>query len=301
LQQTRGKETWSLNRIHSIKACALPLLALALLIGAGCDTARVAGPDANAASWERLTLLTREGPDTLEILADGTLEFRASADSLSGSGLVSAVEIGRIALALEGAQLEPLAAGGQGRAGGVVVLRDGVRAGFEWDELDALPAGRQTLALELLELRSNALGHASERVEIIPTAPFVSGRHARVAMRAARVIRDPDGLAALIADELRDDVLLIPAVDFGREILLAVFAGPAVRSGSQVEIGAQVSRTAGGYLQVPVTLHEPGEACAGTVPESPFQIVRLRRIDAEIFFQWDALETACPDGAQSTR
>jgi hypothetical protein len=289
-----------LNRIDSIMARALPLLALALLAGAGCDTGRVAGPDQSAASWETLTLLTREGPDTLEILTDGALGFRARTDSLSGSGLVSAAQLRRIELALDAAQLEVIADGPQ-RAGGVVVLRNGLRTGFAWDELDALPVAQQAVAVELLELRSEALGHASERVEIIPTTPFVSGRHARVATRAAQVIRDQDGLAALFASELRDDVLLIPEVDFEREILLAVFAGPQVRSGSQVEIGAQVSRTAGGYLQVPVTLHEPGEACAGSVPESPFQIVRLRRIDAEIFFQWDALETACPGQAGSTR
>ncbi len=277
------------------------LLALALLAGGGCDTGRVAGPEGVVASWDTLTLLTREGPDTLDIHADGALDFRARADSLSGSGLVSAVELRRLELALEGAQLGSLAGDPLARAGGVVLLRNGIRAGFEWDELDALPVAQHSVASQLLELRSKALGHASERVEIIATAPFVSGRHARVATRAAKVIHDQDELAALITDELRDDVLLVPEVDFGREVLLAVFAGPDVRPGSQVEIGAQVSRTAGGYLQVPVTLREPGVACAGTAAESPFQIVRMRAIEAEIFFQWDTIETACPGQARPAR
>jgi hypothetical protein len=291
-----------LNSIHSIKAHALlALLALVLLVGGGCDTGRVAGPEETAAFWDALTLVTSEGPDTLDIRADGTLDFRARTDSLSVSGLLSAMQLGNIELALGQAQLGSVTWDPQLQAGSVVVVRDAVRAGFAWSELDALPPEQQAVASQLLALRSEALGHASERVEIIPTMPFVSGRHARVAIRAAKVIRDQDGLAALIADELRGDVLLVSEVDFRHEILLAVFAGPDVRSGSLVEIGAQVSRTAGGYLQVPVTLHEPGEACAGTAPESPFQIVRLRRIDAEIFFQWDALETACPGQAGSTR
>jgi hypothetical protein len=248
-----------------------------------------------------VTLLTLAGPDTLRVRADASIELRVAADSSAVSGLVGTAGLASLEAAVARAEVEPLAAWPAGSLGAVLVARDGGEQGFIWGPAEQLSPAQADLLALLTALRDEALGEGSERVAILPTRLFAGGRQARVAGRTARVIGDRDALEALLGQELGGEPLLIPEVDFSREILLAVFAGPAMRPGAQVEIATQVSRTAGGYLLVPVTLHEPGAACAGDGSESPFQIVRMQRLETRIYFQWERLETACPGEEGSAR
>lgn len=256
---------------------------------------RVARPGEEAAPWSSLALVTAQGPDTLYVLTDGSLAFHAGIDSLSSSGLLTSAQLRGLEHAVAQADVVPLGAIPDGAGGAVVLERGGERLGFIWNDPGELDGPRQALVTLLADLRNEALGEGSERVAIVPTYVFASGRHAQVAERSARVIRDRDAFLALITGELRDEVLVVPEVDFTRDMLLVVFAGDTVRPGSQVEVSTQVSRTVGGYLLVPVTLHEPGEACAGSGVESPFHMVRLQRMEVEIFFDWERLQAGCPE------
>lgn len=271
-------------------------VAIALLLVCGCGSSPVTSPGQPEAAWDSLELLDFTAPDTLVVRGDATLEFHAIEAPVE-AGILSPAEFSGLMDAVERAELSPLGEWPAGLAGAIVVVREGVRSGFAWQAPGELTPLQGALRARLAELRDEVRGEGSERVAILPTSVFAAGRQARVAERTARVIRDRDGLVTLLGEELRGEPLLLAEVDFAREMLLAVFAGASVRSGSQLEIATQVSRTAGGYLLVPVTLHEPGPACEGTIPESPFQIVRMQRIEAEIYFQWERLETSCPEAA----
>lgn len=283
-----------MNGFLGYRGWALSAAPLVAILVSGCDSGPVSAPGAPRAPWESLALFTFSGPDTLRIFPDATLEL--GADERAGSGLVSPSEFEALAEAVARADLEPLSSWPPGAQGGVLLAVGGRSLGFAWGPDLEPPAARLELRLLLERLRAEALGEGSEKVAQLATTSFARGRQALVAAPTARLIADRDGLEALLAGELSGEPLLIGEIDFAREMLLAVFAGPAVRPGAHVEIGAQVARTAGGYLLVPVTLHEPGPACAGPGRESPFHIVRLARLDTQIYFQWERLETACPGG-----
>lgn len=267
---------------------------LAILLLGGCSTDRITAPGPPLASWESLTLLMGAAGDTLAIATDGSLTYR-SAEGEAVAGLVSAHRLAALETTLAAAELEELEATDPPPGGGRVrVVSAGRARGFEWATPEQLSAEQEALLERLAALRAFARGEASERVAVLTTEPILAAARAAVLARRARVVRSQDELIDVIRSELGDAVVLLPQIDFEREMLLAVFAGCDVHPGSQVEIGRHVSRTAGGYLQVGVTVYEPPLDCGGQEPVCPAQIVRLPRIETEIFFDWEWVATDCP-------
>jgi len=283
--------------MHPIRIWGIPaLLGVACLLLGGCGTEAPTSPDEFQASWDSLQFSRQSPADTLCVLGNGNLAYRSGEFSLAG--VIAAGTLRAVEQAIADARLQPLAVPENlSEAGGVLaVVREGVWTGFFWNDPVELDAARRRL-VDLLDpivdgARSEATGVGNERVEWVAASPVASGERARVRERGARVIRDADALLLALREWMGPDPVVLPDVDFDSEMLLAVFAGEQP-AGTEVAVGELASRMIGGYLQVPVTLHRPKDGCAGEGLASPYQIVRLRKMDLEVFFSWDVVEFDC--------
>ncbi|MFH1145212.1 MAG: hypothetical protein V1774_11765, partial [Candidatus Eisenbacteria bacterium] len=264
---------------------------------AGCGMGAPSSPDEFRAPWDSLQLFSVLVSDTLAVLGDGTLDYRA--DTLAASGLISEGSLRVLENALGGAQLEPWDASGPpvGAVGWVISAQGARTLGFSW-EADAQLSEPRRRMVDLLDeirckARSQALGEGNERVELIGTSVVLRGERSRLDQRSARVIRDADALLQVVRECLGGDPVIMPEVDFESEILLAVFAGRQA-AGAEIHVDGLASRTVGGFLLVPVTVYAPAPGCAALGESSPFEIVRLRKVDLEVFFQWAVENGDCP-------
>jgi hypothetical protein len=267
-------------------------LAAAALAG-GCGTSGPSRPGEIDAGWDSVTLSSAPSNDALSVLGDGTVLFAPSAGE-GRQGVISLPSLGALQDAVSRAGLSPFDPGtSPPGASRIVLVRGSATLGVAWQTESELTPPERVLVAALDRVRAEALGQGSERVEAIATERILSGYDARVSGPMAVLVRDGDGLINLLRGPLGGRTVALPAIDFKTEMLLAVFAGPGVRPGTQVQVDAAVSRTVGGYLQAPVTVYEPEAGCTGLSGASPFDLVRLRRVDLEVFFLWDLVTTGC--------
>jgi len=269
------------------------LLGVACVLLWGCGAGTPSTPEEFFAPWDSLQYLSSSGSDTLTILGDGAIEYRTGGKS--AAGLVAASTLGDLRTAASKAAFGPWP---QGEADAAVILISGNEPrGFSWTAEDQLSEGQRRLIALLdgirIQARSEALGEGNERVEWVPTSRLMRGSHARVAVRDARIIRDADALLLAMRELVGEDRVVLPEVDFDSEMVLAVFAGEQP-AGSEMEVGANASRTVAGYLQVPVRLLPAGGNCPGGQAIRPYEFVRLRKTNLEVFFLWDIVPIECP-------
>jgi len=285
--------------MHSIRewGCAVLLGVVPILLG--CGTGVPSSPDEFRAPWDSLQLLSSMAADTLTILGDGTIEYRA--DTLATSGLIAAGTQRALEAAWEGAQLAPWDPAAPSGAGGTLLSTRGTElCGFSWETEAQLGEAQRRLVLLLDGLRSHArseaLGEGSELVaEWIYTAVVLCGTDARIDRQTATVIRDADALLLVMQEWLGSGPVVLPEVDFDSEMLLAVCAGEQP-AGTEVHVEVLASRTMTGYLRVPVTLYQPAQGCAAAGRASPYEIVRLRKLDLEVFSPWIVDTVGCQGG-----
>jgi len=281
----------SIGRFGEVGSLAPLVVVCAFLLG-GCGSGAPTSPDPFQVGWTSLDLFSLSASDTLAVLGDGTIDYRAP--DTTASGLVSLALLRSLEDAVAEVALTDVApaAWPPGATGALRLLRGGAAVGFSWESTDELDLTQRQLIELLGHIRADALGEGNERVDAVATSAVVRGDRARVTEQDARVIRDGDALLLLLRESMGGEPLVLPEVDFETEMLVAVFGGRQA-PGSEVQVGALASRTAGGYLQVPVTLHVPAPECAPAGDASPFAIVRLAKMDVEIFFLWERVTHGC--------
>jgi len=272
------------------------LLGVACILLGGCGTEAPTSPDEFQASWDSLQFFPASPADTLLVGGDGSLEYRSDETPARPplAGVIAAGTLRSLEQAVAAAELDPWQPAG-GPAGAVVIRRGAEVVGFSWQNPEQLNAANQRV-VDLLDgivqgARSEAAGNELIS-EWISTRVVLKGGQARARERGARVIRDADALLLVMREWLGTDPVVMPEIDFDHEMLLAVFAGEQP-AGSELGVDQRASSMIGGYLRVPVTLHVPHEACAGPGQASPYEIVRLRKMDLEVFFSWDVVEFDC--------
>jgi hypothetical protein len=183
----------------------------------------------------------------------------------------------------------------------VVLSRGGQTLGFGWRAEDELTPGQAALRGVLERIRRAARGEGTGRVDPIPVERLLSGNDGQAPARTGLVIRDADALLKLLRGELGGRVVSLPPVDFRTEMLVAVFGGAGLAAGTEIRLDDAISRRADGYLQATVTLYEPAAGCAGASGDRPFELVRVRRMDLELFFIWKVEPRSCPQGRSAAR
>lgn len=117
---------------------------------------------------------------------------------------------------------------------------------------------------------------STETAGDIPFASVFKGDYSNY-QRGRHVIKSPAEWDAVLPN------LNMPAVDFDREMFIAVLRGPKRTSGYEVEI-TRIEST-GKELKVYVDEHEPGFCNVIFVLTGPFHVVQLKRIDLPVEYQ----------------
>ena len=274
----------------------LLLAGVLLLTLGGCSSGDLTAPDDVRASWDSLEYRSTVA-DTLSINGRGEILFRG-AETGADTGLLGADMWRSLETALASAELEPLPDVSPMTHRGVIsVTADGVQAGFTWTSIEELTEDQRLLVGLLEELRAEALGpDEDERVYPIPSERILRGLDARATQPAQMVIRDSDMLLELLGDQLDRPGVVIPQVDFSREMVIAVFLGQRSHEWFDVRIDPTANMTASGYLQIAVTQFVRAPECP--VPDAegaPFDMVRTRKVEGEVFFLWDRVVTGCTE------
>jgi hypothetical protein len=281
---------------------AVAAAAITVFVTAGCSSSGPTRPGEIDAGWDSLTLRADATAGALSVLRDGTVRYAAPSGAEDRQGVVSPKRLDALREAVERADLSPFdvahsIAGTESDtligSGRIELVRSGVTLGLVWESIRDLNAAESALVGELLSVWKEARAEGAEMVEAIPTTRMLSGYGARVPGATAILVRNGDALLNLIRVQLGGRIVALPEIDFNTEMVVAVFAGPDCRPGSVVQVDVAASRTMGGYLQVPVTVYEPAEQCSGLTGTSPFDLVRLRRMDIEVFFLWDRITLGC--------
>ncbi len=277
-------------------------LLVAVLMLAGCSTGDLTAPHDVLPSWDHIEYVPLQATDSpLSIGADGGVEAVVAGTGVS-AGLLGPARWRQVEAAIEGAELSPLTLPGVREASGLVrVVRDGRILGFVWLTEEALTEGERILVGVMEEVRTEAQEAVEDlrgqpRVEPITGETLLHGYDATGREAREVVIRDADALLALLRRELDRELVVLPEIDFDREMVVAVFLGPRSREQFDVKIMLPVSRMPqpGSFVQVPVTRYALSETCDPPAGEGgAFEIVRLPRFEEEIFFHWDEVDVGC--------
>lgn len=274
------------------------LLALGIAF-AGCSNGSPTAPDEIDASWDQIEYASPQATTYLSIDAQGKID----SDDESGEtdpGLLGPSTWRRLEEALAQVELESLDTGGENPQGGWVrVTRAGEVTGFVWEDEATLTDPERRLAGILGEVWTNSFGPApDERVDIYPVGRLLKGQFATLPAAAEFVIRDEDALVDLLRSTLdpRHGAVVLPEVDFTRDMVLAVFLGPRDHRHLDLGIGSFVAHSARGYLQVSATRFERSEECATPIePGGAFEIVTVPRTSGELYLNWETTSVGCDD------
>ncbi|MBM3287278.1 MAG: hypothetical protein FJY88_08020 [Candidatus Eisenbacteria bacterium] len=127
---------------------------------------------------------------------------------------------------------------------------------------------------------------------------LVQGDDAAVAKETLRIARDRDELVGML-DLLRPgSPLVLPPVDFGREIIVGIFVGERPSEGHAVA-AAGAYRTEGGQIVILEERTSPGSGCRSGRLTSPFVLVAVEgSADADVLLEIDVHALSCgPEGS----
>ena len=126
----------------------------------------------------------------------------------------------------------------------------------------------------------------------VPLITVGQGSHSDISTARRVIVRDASAWSALWAEHAGPGAEA-PAIDFESRIVAAVFAGERPSPGHAIEISE--ARTDAGVLTLIVREHAPPRGmAAGQILVSPFHMVTLPRVDADVRFAESAVANAHP-------
>ncbi len=266
-----------------------------LLLVAGCGSGDLTAPDDIIASWDRLEFRALNFQDKLEINNTGDIVLTGG-DEGAEAGILGPQTWHSLEAALANAELTPLSAisAGDPNEGAVVFEKSGVLQGLVWNESSVLTHNQSNLITLLQEIRLAALTPASERIDLHFGQRLLHGYDAIINHSATYLIRDVDALLSVLKNDLGRETVLLPEIDFEREILLAVFLGPRTNQAYDIEIHNEISLMISGCYQISVTQYTRDESCPHQFGHrGVFELYKLPRSDQDLFLDWRTIETEC--------
>jgi hypothetical protein len=271
------------------------LLAAACAVLAGCGAGDRTAPDDITASWDSLDYLSADGQATVQIGGDGVIHISDASlgdhDGLLGPATWRALEN---ALTLAG--LEPCTPPAGSGEGAVVLVRDSETLGFRWSAPGELSAAQSEVVDLFEQMRSEAENpDVNPRLVGVPVAKLLHGFDAAGPAEAI-LVRDEDQLIDLLRGRLDRESVVLPRIDFGREMVLAVFLGPRGNEAFDVIIDGYAAPTLDGFMKVAV---DRFARVSGNCPavgdgiHGAFDLVRLPRSDAQVFLDWGLVRLEC--------
>ena len=270
---------------------AILFLAAACAALAGCGAGDPTAPGDISASWDNLEYATADGQATVSIEGGGEIRVR---DTVAGThdGLLGPATWQALESALGEAGLAPCTPPAGTGVGAVLLVRDGETTGFQWSATgDLTPAQAEVVRL-LDELRQQAAG--STLVEPVPVGRLLHGFDATGPAEEI-LVRDEDQMIDLLRTRLARAAVVLPEIDFEREMALAVFAGPRGNDAFDVVADDFAVRTIDGYMKVTVNRYVRAATCpaVGDGIHGAFDVVRLPRSTAQVFIDWRVVALEC--------
>ncbi len=271
------------------------LLAAACAALAGCGVGDRTAPDDISTSWDSLDYTPLGGQAAVHIDGDGAIlvsvEGAESHDGLLGPTTWRALEA-----ALSGAGLEPCSPPAGPAEGAVLVMRGGGALGFRWAAPDELAGAREQVVSLLEQVRAEAQNpQVNPRLAGAPAERLLHGFEA-VGQTETIVIRDEDQMMGVLRGRLERSAVVLPRIDFEREMVLAVFLGPRSNASFDVVIDGYAAPSSDGFLKVAV---DRFARVSGTCPvvgdgiHGAFDLVRLPRSSAQVYLDWGTVRLEC--------
>ncbi|MFB3909168.1 MAG: protease complex subunit PrcB family protein [Candidatus Eisenbacteria bacterium] len=243
------------------------------LLLSGCGSERATAPDR---TWEEVRFhwsqsAGEEAFGDLVVDPSGTMEWWLQGERVSSRGLLAGENLETLTRLIDA--LPP--AGYQGfsscdRRFFVSVRVDGKVLDYSTGTCDSgAPEALRELSSRFGIWADGGEGH---RRDPILHRLLAQGQHSDVASAGMMVATDRDELLRMLDQLGNDKPVLVPAIDFRREVAVGLFLGDCATSGYETEVTG-VYRTDGPLL-IEQRILVPGERCAvGTARTRPFVIV----------------------------
>lgn len=271
------------------------LLAAACAALAGCGVGDRLAPDDLDTSWDSLEYTSLGGQVTVQIGADGAILVRTAGNE-DHDGLLGPATWRMLETALRQCGLTACTPPAGSGEGAVLVVRAGLPIGFRWSASDELTAAQAQVVALLEQVRAQAEDPAvNPRLAGTPVGRLLHGFEA-LGPAETVLIRDEDQMMDVLRDRLDRVSVVLPRIDFDREMVLAVFLGPRSNDAFDVVIDGYATPSLDGYLKVAV---DRFARVSGSCPvigdghHGAFDLVRLPRSDAQVYLDWGLVRLEC--------
>jgi len=274
------------------------LLAAACAALAGCSAGDRTAPDDITASWDSLDYTPLDGQATVNIDGGGVIQISQISHAASGDhdGLLGPATWRALESALAEAGLAPCTPPAGSGEGIVLVARGSETVGFRWSAPGELSAAQSEVVALLEQVRAQAEDpDVNPRLDGVPVGELLRGFSARGPAEVF-LARDEDQLLDILRGRLDRESVVLPRIDFEREMVLAVFLGPRSNDAFDVVIDGYATPTIDGFLKVAVDrFARVSGSCpaVGDGTHGAFDMVRLPRSAAEVFLDWGLVRLEC--------
>ncbi|MBD3161991.1 MAG: hypothetical protein GF346_06840 [Candidatus Eisenbacteria bacterium] len=140
----------------------------------------------------------------------------------------------------------------------------------------------------------------ARRPETVAFRILTEGSSSRVARAGVRIVDDRDGLVRLIDAIGSDDPVLVPSVDFDREIVVTLFLGEQRAASASVTVDG-AHRTEGGQVVLTERRVVPGEGCAASPrPTRPYTVVAVEASRGDdLLIETETVVAPCEPGGDA--
>lgn len=157
---------------------------------------------------------------------------------------------------------------------------------------------RRTVVVVLLGLLAACGNGDGDGVELGDDEERPMAVQAETVAKGSQGPRDPGEIVARTADEFRRawaehdgaDPPSLDGVDFGSEMVIAVFQGEQPSAGYGVEIA---SVTTGGRVRYVASKPDPATCVTAAVITSPFHVVAVPAVDGDVEFEREERTVTC--------
>lgn len=260
----------------------------------GCGSGDLVAPDEIHASWESIEFISIALSGALRIDQTGAVQFSGNEEG-ADSGFLGVDTWRALESAIARAEMEPVSSVTSGETGMVRLTSGGESRGFTWTAPENLSAHQRDLVAILDHVQNEGLNpEYRPRLAPVATTRMLHGTDAAGDPFPETLIDDEEALIAFVRAHLDHEVVVLPEVDFARESIVAVYAGPRSVEAYDVEVADFVTPRVGDYVEIEVTRYPLAEGC----PPPPstggaFDIIRLPKLEGEVFFHW---KTGLPRG-----
>jgi hypothetical protein len=285
-----------------MKNFLLTILVLGMA-AAGCGREQSTAPVPQWHSWDQVVLAEThagagEPASQVSVRSDGALTLVVGqGNTVSAQGLLSGAKMETLTGLIDSLPSSSYVAADPCPADSFVLKVTGgptVRT-YAFGSCDlAVPEAARRLREFLSEVSAST---QAPRLVPVPFRVLLQGTRSALHRPVRAVLQDRDALARFLREHAPDQPVVLPVVDFGRQVVVAEWLGDRPTSEHTVEFeGAEITQT--GWLRLGFHRFVPPSGCAVAVRVTqPFVLVALDRHPEEMLFEDTTTQLDCPPPA----